>query len=101
MGRCVQLRLLSHEVKFLERYAAQEEISVSRALGRVIDESAWLPLDTRRKSPSQVNRHLWLTDESLALLERLRARMGLSRSDVVRRILDGAIVAEGEARPSR
>lgn len=94
-GRCVQLRLLSHEVRFLQTIAEREDISVSKALGRIIDESATpAPVVERRRSPKQVSRNLWIDNERLAAVERLRARQGVSRSEVVRRILDAAMAGE-------
>jgi hypothetical protein len=81
-------------VAYLERIAERDEVSVSRALANLIDTQI-APASFEVKRPAhKVRRHIWISDEHLELLQRLTARMGLSRSDVVRRLLDGALEAE-------
>lgn len=93
-GARVTVRLLTPQRNYLEYVAERDEISLSRSLGLIIEGHGLgmrahgrLPV---RKTPINFVINL----PHLAILDQLAGQWGLTRSDVARRLIDGALKAD-------
>lgn len=93
----VTLHLRTRQARFLSEVASREDISLSRALARVIE--SYKPNPTGALPPPRARkamRHLAITPSHLAVLDKLALDWGLTRTDVARRLIDEACDQELE-----
>lgn len=88
----VELRLRTPQAAYLERLAGATDTDESRALRRLIDRRIAQDVEPPPSSPAKKQRkHLKLGRRHVAFLDKIRDRLGLSRSDMARRIIDDAM----------
>lgn len=85
----INVLLRSQQMDYLEYLAERDDTSIGKALGDLIEQHA-PPEITTRPQGRMVTLHIWVRDDRLAVLDRLVAHWGLSRSDITRRIIDVA-----------
>lgn len=81
--------LRSPQLAYLRRISEREGVSLSQALGSIIETQAEVASD-QSSSSRKARTTLTLEPAQLALLDRLALKLGLSRSDVARRLIDHA-----------
>ena len=82
--------LRTPHLRYLRAVAEQESITLSGAFAAIINQHG----DTMLHSPRRVEKvvpHVFLTQEQLGILDRLAAHMGITRSDMARRLIDEAM----------
>lgn len=86
----VKLELRSQHSEYLNRVAQREDTTVSAVLAGIIEAYAQPSETESKRSARKARPHLSIKPEHLALLDGLALRLGLSRSDVTRRLIDDA-----------
>ena len=92
---CINLR--SRHAEYLEELSAKEAFTQSEVLAALLQRHT-SSTDAKRLSVYKTRKHLGITGENLAILDRLAVQLGFSRSEVVRRLIDEAINTTRQAR---
>lgn len=89
--------LRAHHDHFLVLLADRWERSVAKTLEILIERqvrSFSQALDIVAGSPEKTRRHVTISASHLAFLDKLAGRSGLSRSDVIRRLVEDAMTKD-------
>ena len=90
----IHIKLRTSQAEYLAFIAQREEMSLSRVFGAVIDHYG-APIVLGR--PARKREHyIVITAANLAVLDRLAAGWGLTRSDAARRLIDAARAEDPE-----
>jgi hypothetical protein len=84
------LHLRVPHVRYLRYIADRDSIPISGAIAAIIAGHAEAALQDRR-SVKKARQHFTIQEEHMELLDRLAARLGLTRSDMMRRLIDHAM----------
>lgn len=90
----IDLTLRSQHIQYLEYIAERDEIPLSRALGTLIERKMSVASPAASRAPRKVDKHVTVLSSHLAWLDRLAARLGIQRSDAVRRLIDEALTKD-------
>lgn len=82
--------LRTPQARYLRSLADREDITISRAMEMVIEQEAIASLDGNRPPPRKERMCFSLNPIHAAILGRLSIQLGLRKSDVARRLIDGA-----------
>lgn len=92
----VDFKIRKHHVDYLNRIASIDDTSLSRAFGNLVGRHEGRHAGKENQTPAQKARlDLRVASPHLAIIDRLCMRWGMSRSDVARRLIDGALEKEG------
>lgn len=87
----IDVILRTPHIHYLEFLAEQHGLSISGALGRILDKHADLALSTTKKPPRKEPKHLLLEPRHAEILDKLSVRYGLFKADIARRLIDAAM----------
>lgn len=87
------LRLMTHHVDYLRRTARQNDSCMSKVFGDIIENLTVVDRPTKN-NPVQSPLSVTISIEHLAAIDGLAVRLGISRSDVARRLIE-SVQAKG------
>ena len=90
----VDVLIRTHQHRWLRGIAEREEVSISRVFGALIER--FTPPDPPRPPPKECRAHVVILPHHLAILDRLAIEAGVNRSEMARRLIDGALIADRE-----
>lgn len=86
----LNLELRSQQVAYLRLVGEREDLPASHVLSRIIEANAHIAPSGGALVARKARLHVFLNLTCLAILDALARRWGLSRSDVVMRLVDDA-----------
>lgn len=89
----VDLRLRTQQALYLRRAAERDDVTLSDVFANIVERYAEIARHAPR-SPRKDRCHVSISPEHLTILNKLSVMWGLSRSDVARRLIDGAVASD-------
>lgn len=90
----IDVTLRSQQIDYLRRVAEREDVSLSRALACIIETYAEIAASKPRRPTRKARTHFHSTPAHVALIDQLTVKWGVRKSEVVRRVIDGALAAD-------
>ncbi len=90
----IELALRTQHVDYIEYLAERDDTNFSRAFGALLEAKIQPSPDKRSKPPRKIRKRMMFIAYHLELLDQLSEKLGLSRSDTARRIIDEALAKD-------
>jgi hypothetical protein len=94
--RTIDVLLRTHQHSWLRGVARRDEVSISKVFGGLIEALAPQPIG--RAPTKEYRAHVVITGANLLALERRAVEAGINRSEMARRMIDEALLADRGAR---
>lgn len=87
----VDLTLRTQQIQYLEYLCDRDDVPIGGALGLIIDEFSSKGIPQRTRPARKVRKHVLIQKAHLVVIDQLSVLRGLTRSEIVRRLIDAAL----------